>query len=194
MAALSLAAAAPDTTVPWERGRNLDNQPCSPGPQAKEVVTWQVEQKYFLDPTFGGALVTGQRNVFTTTEELTGIAFATQPRHLSPLVSRLRAATSSHTDTEWDIDYDFQLGRVNENTILANYNLGAFTFGGGDAFLQIPQPNTTPLRYQQFRVALGYGGLVRRGVGAATSFGIDAETGQFLLPTAQTTHNWDCGW
>jgi LPS-assembly protein len=192
MTGLAVGAAAPEQTVPWERVRNLDNQPCNPGPQAKEVVTWQVEQKYFLDPTFGGALVTGQRNVFTTTEELTGIAFATQPRHLSPVVSRLRAATSSHTDTEWDLDYDFQLGRVNENTILANYNLGAFTFGGGDAFLQIPQPNTTPLRYQQFRVALGYGGLVRRGFSAASSFGIDAETGKLQFATAQTTYNWDC--
>jgi LPS-assembly protein len=192
MTGLAVGAAAPEQTVPWERVRNLDNQPCSPGPQAKEVVTWQVEQKYFLDPTFGGALVTGQRNVFTTTEELTGIAFATQPRHLSPMVSRMRAATSSHTDTEWDLDYDFQLGRVNENTILANYNLGAFTFGGGDAFLQIPQPNTTPLKYQQFRVALGYGGLVRRGFSAASSFGIDAETGQLQFATAQTTYNWDC--
>jgi len=38
----------------------------------------EVNQKYFLDPTFGGALVPGQRNVFTTTEDLTGIAFATK--------------------------------------------------------------------------------------------------------------------
>ena len=90
------------------------------------MATWEVWQKYFLDPTFGGALVAGQRNVFTTTEDLTGIAFATQPRHLSPLVSRLRAATSSHTDTEWDLDYDFQLGRINASTLLLNYNLGSF--------------------------------------------------------------------
>ena len=85
----------------------------------------------------------GQRNVFTTTEDLTGIAFATQARHLSPLVSRLRAATSSRTDTEWDLDYDFQLGRINASTLLVNYSLGPFTIGGGDAFLQIPQPTTT---------------------------------------------------
>src|ERR1700756_738810 len=192
MTGLAVGASAPEQTVPWLHSSVLEGQPCIVGPDVREIVTWELMQKYFLDPTFGGALVTGQRNVFTTTEELTGIAFATQPRHLSPLVSRLRAATSSHTDTEWDIDYDFQLGRVNENTILANYNLGAFTFGGGDAFLQIPQPNTTPLKYQQFRIALGYGGLVRRGFSAASSFGIDAETGQLQFATAQTTYNWDC--
>jgi LPS-assembly protein len=192
MTGLAVGSAAPEQIVPWQRVSNLENQPCTPGPQTKEVATWEVEQKYFLDPTFGGALVTGQRNVFTTTEELTGIAFATQPRHLSPLISRLRAATSSHTDTEWDLDYDFQLGRINENTVLLNYNLGSFTIGGGDAFLQIPQPNTIPLKYQQFRVALGYGGLARRGFSAASSLGFDSETRKLQFATAQTTYNWDC--
>ncbi len=192
MTGLAVGAAAPEQSVPWQRVSNLENQPCTPGPGAKEVVTWEIAQKYFLDPTFGGALVTGQRNVFTTTEDLTGIAFATQPRHLSPVVSRMRAATSSHTDTEWDLDYDFQLGRVNASTLLLNYNLGSFTIGGGDAFLQIPQPNAIPLKYQQFRVALGYGGLTRRGLSAASSFGFDTETRKLQFATAQTTYNWDC--
>jgi len=192
MTGLAVGAAAPEQTVPWERTSNLDNQPCTPGPGAREVATWEVTQKYFLDPTFGGALVAGQRNVFTTSEDLTGIAFATQPRHLSPLVSRLRIATTNHTDTEWDLDYDFQLGRVNASTLLVNHNFGEFTIGGGDAFLQIPQPNALPLTFQQFRVALGYGGLARRGFSAASSFGIDAETGQLQFATAQTTYNWNC--
>jgi LPS-assembly protein len=209
MTGLAVGAAAPEQTVPWQRVSNLENQPCAQGPAAKEVLTWEVAQKYFLDPTFGGALVTGQRNVFTTTESLTGIAFITEPRHLSPLVSRLRVATSSRTDTEWDLDYDFQLGRVNASTLLVNYSMGPFTLGGGDAFLQIPQTNTLPslsegncgpaadstqitCKFQQFRVALGYGGLSRRGFSAASSFGIDAETRQLQFATAQTTYNWDC--
>lgn len=192
MTGLAVGAAAPEQTVPWQRVSNLDNQPCTPGPETREVASWEVSQKYFLDPTFGGALVSGQRNVFTTTEDLTGIAFATEARHLSPLVSRLRVATTSHTDTEWDLDYDFQQGRINASTLLVNHNFGLFTVGGGDAFLQIPQPNTIPLKFQQFRVALGYGGLTRRGFSAASSFGMDAETRQLQFATAQTTYNWNC--
>jgi LPS-assembly protein len=210
MTALAVGAAAPEQTVPWGRGGNLDNQPCVVGPQVREVVTWELGQKYFLDPTFGGALVTGQRNVFTTTEDLSGIAFITQPRHLSPLISRLRVATGTHTDTEWDMDYDFQLNRVNASTLLVNYNFGSFTFGGGQAFLQIPQTNTTPpslsegkcgpaadttqitCKFEQFRVALGYGGLSRRGFSAATSMGFDTELKQLQFASAQTTYNWDC--
>jgi len=210
MTALAVGAAAPEQTVPWERPNNLQNQDCLVGPAAREIATWEVSQKYFLDPTFGGALATGQRNVFATTEDLTGIAFITEPRHLSPLVSRLRVASGSRTDTEWDLDYDFQLHRVDASTLLVNYNAGPFTFGGGDAFLQIPQTNrvqpglgegkcapvsgTTQItcKFQQFRVALGYGGLAKRGFSAATSLGFDAETRKLQFATAQTSYNWDC--
>ena len=210
MTGLAVGAASPEQTVPWERPSTLQNQPCIVAPAVKEVLTWEIAQKYFLDPTFGGALVTGQRNVLATTEDLTGIAFITKPRHLSPAVSRLRIATGSHTDTEWDMDYDFQLGRVNANTLLLNYNAGPFTLGGGDAFLQIPQTNTTQAglsggkcspttgtsqitcKFQQFRVALGYGGLTRRGFSAASGFGFDAETRHLQFVTGQTTYNWDC--
>ena len=210
MTGLAVGAAAPEQTVPWQRLNNLDTAACNPGPETKEVVSWEILQKYFLDSTFGGALVPGQRNVFTTTEDLTGIAFATEPRHLSPLVSRLRVATSNRTNTEWDIDYDFQLNRVNANTLLLNYNVGSFTIGGGDAFLQIPQPATTAVtpsegtcfastattqpvcKFNQFRVALGYGGLARPGFSAASSFGFDAEARQLQFATAQATYNWNC--
>lgn len=210
MTGIAVGAPAPEQTVPWQHTTNLEGRPCIVGPDVKEILTWEVEQKYFLDPTFGGALVTGQRNVFSTTEDLTGIAFITQPRHLSPLISRLRVGTGSHTDTEWDLDYDFQLNRINASTLLVNYNLGPFTFGGGDAFLQIPQTNTPPAglsegtcgaatptsqvtcKFNQFRVALGYGGLTRRGLSAASSLGFDAETRQMQFATAQTTYNWDC--
>jgi LPS-assembly protein len=210
MTSLAVGAAGAEQTVPWEHPSTLQSQPCVVAPEVKEVLTWEIAQKYFLDPTFGGALITGQRNVLATTEDLTGIAFITEPRHLSPVVSRLRVATGSHTDTEWDMDYDFQLSRINASTLLLNYNAGPFTVGGGDAFLQIPQTNATPAglsegkcgpstastqitcKFQQFRVALGYGGLTRRGFSAASSFGFDAETRQLQFATGQTTYNWDC--
>jgi LPS-assembly protein len=210
MTALAVGGAPPQQSVPWQRTTNAAKESCLSAPPIKEVLTWSIFQKYFIDPTFGGALVPGQRNVFTTTEELTGIAFLTEPRHLSPAVSRLRVATSSRTDTEWDLDYDFTLGRINSSTLLVNYNFGPFTFGGGDAYLQIPQTkNTTNIptegtcgsnnmaaqptcKFQQFRVGLGYGSLTRPGFSGAGSFGFDAEINQLQFASLQSTYNWNC--
>jgi LPS-assembly protein len=197
MSALMVGGAAPEMTIPWQHTNAVANRPCLPGPVVREVATWELAQKYFLDPTFGGALIPGQRNVFTTTADLTGIAFLTQPRHLSPLVSRLRVETSSRTDAEWDLDYDFQSNRVNASTLLANYHFGQVTIGGGDAFLQIPVQTAglaaaSPARFNQFRAALGYGRSTKRGFSAASSLGFDAESNALQFVSAQTTYNWDC--
>jgi LPS-assembly protein len=198
MSSLMVGGPAPEATIPWQHPNpaTLANPPCLPGPQVREVVRWELAQKYFLDPTFGGALISGERNVFTTTADLTGIAFVTEPRHLSPIVSRLRVETSSRTDTEWDMDYDFQGHQVNASTLLANYHIGEMTLGGGDAILQIPAASSpglsTPTRFNQFRAALGYGRPNKRGFSAASSFGFDAESKVLQFVSAQTTYNWDC--
>jgi LPS-assembly protein len=174
----------------------------------REVVTWELAQKYFIDPTFGGALVAGQSNVFTSSADLTGTTFLTSPRHLSPLISRLRIQTSDRTDIEWDVDYDFVRGGLNASTILANYRFGQFTVGGGDAYLQAPGEcavatcmfNTTtdpnilfwPQLFNQFRLLLGYGHTGKQGFSVATNVGFDAKLGFVQYAAAQTTYNWDC--
>ena len=200
MKALMVGGPAPESIIPWQHPttRMLANAPCQAGPQVREVVTWELAQKYFLDPTFGGALISGQRNVFSTTAELTGISFLTEPRHLSPLVSRLRVETSARTDAEWDLDYDFHHNSVNASTLLANYHFGQVTIGGGDAILQIPGQSSLgagsaeTARFNQFRFALGYGRPVKRGFSAASSFGFDQDNGSLQFVSAQTTYNWDC--
>ena len=192
----SLRIGAPGIqTAPWER-TYAPEPACASGPRVREIVIWELTQKYFFDPNFGGALVDGRANVFTTTADLTGIAFLTQPRHLSPLISRLRVQTSARSEAEWDLDYDFQHTGINSSMALLNYYVGPFTLGGGDAFLRAAQTATTktsqPLEFHQFRVLLGYGHLNKRGFSGAASFGIDDKLGFLQYATAQTTYNWDC--
>lgn len=184
--------------VPWEQSSEPQKEPCRAGSQVREIITWELAQKYFLDPTFGGALVPGVRNVLTTTADLTGIAFLTDTRRFSPLVSRLRIQTTAHTEAEWDIDYDFKKGRINSSTALVNYRIGEFTMGGGSAYLQTPgetlasSPAATPQRFNQFRLLFGYGHPDKRGFSGATNFGFDANLGFLQYSTAQVAYNWDC--
>jgi LPS-assembly protein len=193
----SLRIGAPgEQVLPWERTYVPERTDCHAGPQTREVVTWQVAQKYFLDPDFSGALVNGRRNVLTTTADFSGIAFLTEPRHLSPLISRLRVFTSSRTDAEWDIDYDFKEHRINASTALFNYHVGEFTVGGGDAFAQalpgVLNSSVAQQDFNQFRVLLGYGHPNKRGFSGATAFGFDANLGFLQYATAQTSYAWDC--
>jgi LPS-assembly protein len=171
---------------------------CGVGP--RELLTWEVVQKYFFNETFGGALVPGQRNVFTTTAELTGIAFLTDYRHFSPIVSRLRIRTARNTDVEWHLDYDTDLNRINASTALVTHHMGDYFVGASHAFLETPTPTNAvvptteplPQRFNQFRVLLGYGSPSKPGLSAAGNIGFDV-TNRFLQYGAgQITYNWDC--
>jgi LPS-assembly protein len=195
---LAIGGLAPQSPIPWERQSLPQRAPCNSGPQVREVVTWELAQKYYLDPTFGGALVPGTRNVLTATADLTGIAFLTDARHLSPLVSRLHIQASSRSDAEWDLDYDLKKGRINASTAIFNYHLGAFTLGGGAAFLQTAgevlanAPTPAPVRFDQLRLLLGYGHPNKRGFTGAINAGYDAHLGFLQYASVQTAYNWDC--
>ena len=68
----------------------------------RERISWRLAQKYFFDQTFGGAVQAGCRNIFDTTLSLSGVAFLTEPRAISPLISRMRLEPSAKVDLEWD--------------------------------------------------------------------------------------------
>jgi LPS-assembly protein len=198
MPSLFIGGASTPTGVPWERSSQPVDAACDSEPQVREVVTWELAQKYFIDPTFGGALVPGRSNVFANTVDLTGTSFLTDARRLSPLISRLRIQTSARTDVEWDVDYDFKTGGMNASTVLANYRVGSFTVGGGDAYLQVPGEAVgstfvfSPQLFNQFRLLVGYGHTNKQGLSAATNIGFDAKLGFLQYAAVQTTYNWDC--
>jgi LPS-assembly protein len=198
MPGLILGGTTQTSVIPWERKAQVAEGPCQAEPQVREVFTWELAQKYYLDPTFGGALVPGARNVLSATADLTGIAFLTDARRLSPVISRMRIETSSRTDAEWDLDYDVKKGRMTASTALLNYRFGSFTVGGGDAFLQTPaetapaNPLIPSQRFNQLRVLLGYGHPDKRGFTGAANIGFDAHLGFLQYASIQTAYNWDC--
>jgi len=197
MSTLTIGGVPQVGAVPWEVPQIAGSQPCASGP--REILSWEIGQKYFFDPTFGNALVSGERNVFASTADFTGTAFLDSERRFAPIISRLRVETSPRTNTEWDLDYDIKTGQINGSTALVNYHYGAFTMGGGDAFLRVIDTpigarltQATESEFHQFRVLFGYGQLNKRGLSAATSFGVDANLSSLQYASAQSSYNWDC--
>jgi LPS-assembly protein len=186
---------------------------CAPA-GGDEFFSWELKQKYFMDETFGGAVVTGQRNVLFTTVTFSGIAFLTQPRLFSPVVSRVRLRTSSNSDAEWELDYDTVNSRINSNTIYTAYHFGDVFVGASVAYMQdrgqvvnnsstgqplppcVPhqfiQPPCVPQVFNQARMLLGFGSPSKHGFSAAGNVGYDFEFNVLQYATAQTAYNWDC--
>ncbi len=208
--------------TPAAPGRVAPKKPpevsCAPA-GADEFLSWEVKGKYFIDPTFGEAVVTGQRNVLTTTVDYAGIAFLTDPRRFAPVVSRLRVRTTRNSDLEWELDYDSKKGRINSSTVYANLHIGNFLVEGSHAYLQVPgeivlgpaqngqapqplpicvpgifnpQAPCVPPVFDQWRALLGYGNPSKRGWSAAANVGVDSEFNLVQYSAAQTAYNWDC--
>ena len=193
----------PADTAPAEITKKLaaDTTICEDqsGP-AREFVTWTIAQKYFFNPTFGGALVPNQRNVFDSSVDFSGIAFLTQPRNASPVISRLTMRDLA-TDFQWALDYDPVFHQVNASTIMIGQHLSPKWYVlGGQAYLHVPGeviPATinqvlAPDIFNQFRVQVNYGSLVSRGFTAAAGVAFDVKNGFVQGATVQSAYNWDC--
>jgi LPS-assembly protein len=175
---------------------NDADAPCSRG--STELLSWEVAQKYFIDPRFGGALLPGVRNVLQTTAEFTGIAFLTEPRLFSPITSRLQLHSSRRTDLQWLFDYDVKKGRINASSVFFDYHLGAYFIGGSHALLHVPGEvflsSALPSieTFNQFRITSGFGHPSRQGFSVAGNVGYDLDISSLQYTAVQTSYNWDC--
>ena len=176
-------------------GRTDDTQPVCGN---REWISWRVAQKYFFDPTFGGAVVDGRRNILATTLDFSGIAFLTEPRNISPLISRLRVRTSEKTDVEWDFDYDTGAKKFTASNIYVDVHQGDFFSGVSYARLNAPGRSylagvaSSVADFQQMRTTLGFGRPTRAGLSVATNAGIDLDLGTVQYGAIQTSYNWNC--
>jgi LPS-assembly protein len=165
---------------------------------SREWISWRLTQKYFFDPNFGGAVINNRRNIFTTTLNLSGIAFLTEPRNISPLVSRLRIRTSDNTDLEWDFDLDTGAKKFTSNNVFADVHKGNAFAALSYARLNAPGRfytqgvSSSVSNFSQLRILLGYGNPTKRGLGVAANVGLDLILDSVQYGALQSSYNWDC--
>lgn len=161
----------------------------------REWASWQVMQKLFIDPNFGGALINNRRNVFDPTLDLSGIAFLTSPRNLSPLISRMRFEAINNLRIEWDLDYDPKGGRIGADNLYAGYSWGRTTVGLGRALLNAVDEkgsSASTIQSQLLDPFLSIGKPNGAGFNLAANGGYDFVHGALQYAGIQAIYNWDC--
>jgi LPS-assembly protein len=185
----------------YAKERRGDSKQNGPVCGSRELISWRLTQKYFFDETFGGAVIDGRRNIFDTTLNLSGIAFLTEPRAISPLISRLRIRTSAHMDVEWDFDFDTGAKKFTSNNVFVDVRQGNIFSGLGYARLNAPGRfftegvSSSISDFNQLRLLLGYGSPTKAGLGVAANVGLDlraGDTGLVQYGALQGSYNWDC--
>jgi LPS-assembly protein len=164
---------------------------------AEELVSWRIAQKYYFDPTFGGAIVAGERNVLQALDSITPFAFADTARSYSPVVSDLRITPGGRYDAQFRVDYDprrRQMTAVGTLLKVRPYREAFVTLAHFSTVnLKTPSspPNLAP-RSNQLRALIGYGDLNRRGWNGAFGFSYDVTQHFFQNQVAQISYNGSC--
>jgi LPS-assembly protein len=159
--------------------------------QAEEFLTWRLASKYYFDPTFGGALIPGQRNVFAALDSITPFAFADQPRRWSPIVSNIKMNYSARYDIQLENDYDSLSKR------LAVIGLIGTVHPFRQSFLSLAEfrLNTDPIlqpEQNQIRLTAGWGQMNRKGWNTATSLAYDTIQHSLQYEVVQASYNGSC--
>jgi LPS-assembly protein len=170
-----------------------ETKPCPP--QMREWASWQIAQRLYIDPGFGGALITGRRNVFDATLDQSGVAFLTGPRNLAPITSRLRFEAIDNLRIQWDLDYDPKAGEFGADNLFAGYSWGRTTVGIGHAMLNAVDESgaaAAAIKSQLLQPFLSIGKPSGKGFNLAANGGYDYALNSLQYASAQAVYNWNC--
>lgn len=159
--------------------------------QVREVASLEIWQRRYFDPSLGGAIVPGRRNVSRSTIDLTSFAFADGPRNYSPIVTALKLRPSWRWSLEWRNDYDPLRQKLVNSSVNANYQLSSLVgIGLGHQAVRVPTTLSAPTN--QISTDVRFGGYNRRGWNVAVRSLYDYRQKQFVYIISQATYNTDC--
>jgi len=174
--------------------------------QAYEFLTIKLAQKYFIDRTFGGALVEGRRNQFYPINTLSGFTFGGQARSFSPVNVAVRYRPLSTVYADLRMDVGSEDGAVRNVVVGGGFRADKFSFSA-DYYLSrrieiAPnsfEPGTFP--GNQIDVGVDFGDGLRGWYGGTRisydftdqviSAGVISK-GRLLRSRSYVGHAWDC--
>jgi LPS-assembly protein len=174
--------------------------------QPQELISWSVFQKHYFNPTFGGAILDGQRNLLQPLDSISPFAFAFGSRNWSPIISDFKITPGGLYDLEQILQYDPQIQRlVTIGTLLKvkPYSeffstVAYFRLNDNPVAADLPSPIPTgfvpfqqPLS-NQIRALFGYGSLTRRGFNFATGLSYDFTNQTLQSQLVQISYNGGC--
>jgi LPS-assembly protein len=170
------------------------------GDNVDEIATWELSQSRYFDPTFGNAIIPGQRNEVLATLDLTPFEFLDRPRTYSPIVSDLRLSPKWGVYLNWRADYDPLRHKIVNSSFSAEYHFPKYFFSLGQSAVAGYDPNYAPdvinknlfPKADQIRGTVGFGDANKRGWNAVYTLSYDINQGVTQYMAAQATYNTDC--
>jgi LPS-assembly protein len=159
--------------------------------QPQELLSWNLVQKHYFNPTFSDAIIDGQRNVLEPLDSVGPFAFAFEPRNSSPLVSDFTITPGGRFDTEQLLEYDPQLRKITAIGTLEKIKPYKQFFATIAHFRLQADPILQPLS-NQLRFLVGYGGETREGFNFTSGVSYDFTNSTLQNQLVQVSYNGKC--
>jgi LPS-assembly protein len=155
----------------------------------QEILSFGLVQKYYFDPTFGGAFRADQMNAFYPMDSITGFYQTAIPRNFSPISAIFQAFPQSKFQADLKADFDTRLMRWRNGSITTEWQLGQFSLSG--TYFGIRGLETGMLANNNIQGQIAWGRR-DRGFASRISVAYNLQANQLLNSNTQLSYKWDC--
>jgi LPS-assembly protein len=154
-----------------------------------EFMSFSLIQKYYFDPTFGGAFKPDQPNSFYPLNTTTGFYQTGIMRNLAPLsaIARLSPKDGIHHDLR--ADFDTRLQRWRNISVSTAWQQGKFYLSG--TYIKIKKLEEEMPRGNHIQGQIGYGSS-EAGLATSMTASFNVQTRQLLNSNTRLSYTWDC--
>ncbi len=159
------------------------------GTEDYEFLSLTLMQKYYFDPTFGGAFRVGDSNMFYPLDTLTGFSQMGTVHNLAP--TSMIARVTPLSGISWDVraDYDTKVRRFRDGSVSTFWQQGKIFVAGTYFRTQALEPGTFDANHIQTQV--GYGSP-KDGFSGSLTMSYNIKTRSLLTSQARLNYMWDC--
>jgi LPS-assembly protein len=154
-----------------------------------EFMSFGLIQKYYFDPTFGGAFQQGQLNSFYPLDTVSGFYQTGIARDYSPLSAVLQISPQSGIHHDVRADFDPKLKRWRDGSISTSWQQGKFVLSG--TYFRVLAVEPGIVSSNQIQAQVGYGKL-DRGLSSSVTLSYNLLTSQLLNSQTRLNYIWDC--
>ncbi len=155
-----------------------------------EFLSLKIAQKYYFDPTFGGAFIPGEPNLFYPLNTLTGFASTGIIRDQSPISLSLRLTPRPGFAYDVRADYDPKLGRLRDTSLWASWRYAKMSFAGTYVKTNSLEPSLFSANH--FQGQIGYRVEEKRGFSAGLAMSYNIQNRTLLNSNSRLNYMWNC--
>jgi LPS-assembly protein len=154
-----------------------------------EFLAFTVAQKYYFDPTFGGAFRPDEINLFYPLNTISGFASTGIQRNQSPTSLSLRLTPRPGFSYDLRADYDTKLGRLRDTSIWGSWQRKKLRIAG--TYVKTNALEASMFSADHVQAQFEYN-LAERGFSVGTALSYNIQTRTFLNSNSRLNYVWNC--